>query len=65
VVEQASDSLKGKIDVYYVDAGKVPEIINKYKVRNMPAMILFKDGEPIDRMSGFHSEEEVHNFLTQ
>lgn len=65
VVERVADSLRGKIDVYYVDTGKVPEITDKYQVRELPAMILFKDGEPKDRLTGFHSEEEVRSFLTQ
>jgi len=65
VVERVSNSLKDKVDVYYVDADKTPEITDKYQVRDLPTMILFKDGKPKDKLIGFHPEEEVHSFLNQ
>lgn len=65
VVERVSDRIKGKVEVYYVDADKVPEIKDKYQVRDLPTMILFKDGQPQHTLVGYHSEQDVHNFLIQ
>lgn len=65
VVERVSDSLKDKVEVYYVDVDKVPEVKDKYQVRDLPTMILFKDGKPQGKLIGYHAEQEVHSFLTQ
>jgi len=65
IVEQVSDTLQGKVEVYYVNVDKVPEIKELYKVKDLPTMIIFKDGDPQDTMVGYHSEQEVHNFLIQ
>lgn len=64
-VENVSDRFKDKVEVYYVDVDKVPEVKDKYQVKELPTMILFKDGKPQDRLIGCHSEQEIHNFLSQ
>lgn len=65
VVDQVSDNVKDKVEVYYVDVNKVPEIKDMYQVNDLPTMILFKDGEPQDTLIGYYSEQEVHDFLIQ
>ncbi len=65
ILEQISDSLHEKVEIYRVNVDKVPEVQTMYEVKELPTMILFKDGEPKDKMIGYHSEHEVHKFLTQ
>lgn len=64
-VERISDSFKDKVEVYYVDVNKVPEVKDEYQVKELPTMILFKDGKPQDKLIGYHSEQEIYNFLCQ
>jgi thioredoxin 1 len=65
VVDMVSDDLEDKVEVYYVDVDKVPEVKDKYEVRDLPTMILFKDGKPQDKLVGYHHEQEVHDFFIQ
>jgi Thioredoxin domain-containing protein len=65
VVEQVSDTLQDKVEIYYVDVDKVPEVKDKYQVNDLPTMILFKDGKPQNTMVGYHPKQEVQNFLIQ
>jgi len=65
VLKQVSDGLNHQVEIYHVNVDKVPEIQTMYQVKDLPTMILFKDGEPQDKMIGYHSEQEIHRFLTQ
>lgn len=65
VLEQVCDTLDQKVEIYYVNVDKVPEIQAMYQVKDLPTMIFFKDGKPQDKLVGFHSEQEVHKFLSQ
>ena len=64
VLEQVSNSLH-QVEIYHVNVDKVPEVKAMFQIKDLPTMILFKDGEPQDTMIGYHSEQEIHKFLTQ
>ena len=42
----------GKLNVAKLDVDDNPNIAMKYGVRSIPALIFFKDGEPIDQVVG-------------
>jgi len=65
VLERVSNSLHNQVELYYVNVDKVPEVQTMYEVKDLPTMILFKNGEPQDKITGYHSEKEVYKFLTQ
>lgn len=44
--------LAGKVRVGKVDIDQVPALAVKFQVQTIPTIILFKDGQPIDRMVG-------------
>lgn len=64
-LENISDNLGDQVQLYYVNVDKVPEVRTMFQVEDLPTMIFFKDGEPQDKMIGYHSEQEIHKFLTQ
>jgi len=46
VLEQVSDSLHDRVEIYRVNVDMVPEVQTMYQVKDLPTMILFKNGEP-------------------
>ena len=42
----------GKLNVAKLDVDDNPNIAMKYGVRSIPALIFFKDGEPVDQVVG-------------
>ena len=42
----------GKLNVAKVDVDDNPNIAMKYGVRSIPALIFFKDGQPVDQVVG-------------
>ena len=43
---------EGKLNVAKVDVDNNPNIAMKYGIRSIPALIFFKDGEPVDQVVG-------------
>lgn len=62
IIEDIADS---DVDVYVcrADIDDLPEICEKYEVRSVPTLILFNEGKPMARMTGYHTEEEIFSFL--
>ena len=42
----------GKLTVAKLDVDSAPNIAMKYGVRSIPALIFFKDGQPVDQIVG-------------
>lgn len=52
ILKQAKDSLGEKATILKVDIDKNPEVAEKYHIKGVPTLILFKDGMIKWRQSG-------------
>jgi len=52
ILEDVSRQLGDKVKVIKVDVDKNPDAANKYQVRGVPTLILFKKGQSLWRQSG-------------
>ena len=55
--------LDGKFDLIKVNIEENNEVPKSYDVRSIPTLVLFKDGRPVDRMVGNHSQEDIKSFV--
>ena len=53
------DVLKDDVFVANVDTEKFPSLGARYKVKGLPSLLLFKDGEPVHRIDGLESANEI------
>jgi thioredoxin 1 len=51
-LEEIAAELKGKVTVAKVNIDDNPDSPNKYGVRGIPTMIMFKDGKPVAQKVG-------------
>ena len=51
-LEELSNEMEGQIKVVKVDVDNNQEFAAKYGVRNIPTVLLFKDGEVVDKQVG-------------
>ena len=56
------DSLQGQINFRKIDVDSDTELSVKYGVRNIPTLILLKDGEPVNRITGLQPKQQILNF---
>ena len=65
VIQDMAPKFRKKIVVAKLDVEKNPAITARYKVTSTPTLILFKDGEEMDRINGFVTEENLTVYLEQ
>ena len=64
VLEELSNELDGKAVIAKVNVDEEPTLAATFKIRSIPTMILFKDGEPVDIVVGLQPKPELWKRLT-
>lgn len=55
VVNSLSQRLSGAVTCVKIDTEQNPALASRYKVQALPTLVLFKDGQPIDKVEGYIS----------
>ena len=56
IVEELAEELKGQATVAKVNVDEEPELAGQFGVMSIPTLILFKDGQPVDKLVGLQSK---------
>ena len=51
------------LNIHKVDVEKLPALGAKLVIRNLPTIMVFQDGEAVDRFSGYATDEQLRNKL--
>lgn len=63
VVDKVAQAYQGRLKVVKVNTDESPSIAGKYEVSGIPALILFKSGEPVDRIVGYVPEKQLASMV--
>ena len=63
IVEELANDFAGKAKVGKVDVDKNTNVSAKYYIRSIPTIIIFKDGEVMERLVGLRSKSELEKTL--
>ncbi|MGN7456743.1 thioredoxin [Paenibacillus pasadenensis] len=61
IVEELSTELEGKATIAKINVDEQPELASQFGVMSIPTLILFKDGQPVDKMVGVQSKDALKN----
>jgi thioredoxin 1 len=61
IVEELSEELKGQAVIAKVNVDEQPELASQFGVMSIPTLILFKDGQPVDKLVGLQSKDALKN----
>ena len=64
VVEELADEWDGRVRVMKLDIDNNVGSTMKYQVMGVPTLILFKDGEPVERLTGFMPKKKILDKLS-
>ena len=56
------ESLAGEINYEKINVDTSPDLVTDHGIRNIPTMILMKDGEAVDRKTGLLPKQEILNW---
>ena len=63
ILEQVKKMLGDKVTIIKVDIDKNPEAANRYQVRSVPTLLLFKKGEVKWRQSGVVPADHLRGII--
>lgn len=63
VIEELAGEYQGKLKVGKVDVDKAPQIAVKLGIQNIPTVVLFQNGEAVERIVGARSKRDYKAVL--
>ena len=64
-IDGMMDGYEGKVKFCYVDIQQAPMTAQKFGVRSVPTLILFKDGAPVGSLIGAQPKDKIEELLSQ
>lgn len=65
ILEDLKAQMGEDLSIYKIDVDKNQMIAERYAIRSIPTLILFKNGEPVWRKSGVASSVELQRAVEQ
>lgn len=59
IVKQMAGDWGDRIKVVKIDADQNPDILVQYNVLGIPTLLFFKDGEVVDRVTGYQPKDKL------
>ncbi len=59
VLDQISVEQADRLRIVKVDVDENSEYAGRLGIMSIPTMVLFKDGEPVERIVGFHPKDQL------
>ena len=61
VLERLAPELAGRVELGSVDVGEHVVVADRYQVQTLPALLLFRNGDLVERLVGFTGAPLVRN----
>ena len=65
VLDEIASDFEGKVDVFKINADENLETAKKYSVSGLPSVLVFKNGEPVERMVGLMPKSTIVNNINK
>ena len=65
VVEKIASQLGDKMKFVKLNTDEAPSLAGQYQVSGIPCLIVFKGGQPVDRIVGFVNESTITSMLNK
>jgi thioredoxin-like negative regulator of GroEL len=59
ILETVNAQLKGRLQVVKIDTDKYPQLASDYQIQALPTLVLFKNGQPLERIEGVVPAEQL------
>ncbi|SRR5579883_3503947 len=59
ILEQVNAQMKHQVKIIKIDTDKYPQLASEHQVYALPTLVLFKQGQPVDRIEGVLRTEQL------
>ena len=63
VIEDLAGEFEGQTAICKVNVDEMPDIASQYKIMSIPTVLIFKNGEIVDKAVGVRTKEEYQNMI--
>lgn len=63
ILDELSDEMDGTAYFYKADVDENRELAYEFDIQSIPAVVVFSDGEEVDRNVGFLPKDELKKFI--
>ncbi|MEM8832442.1 MAG: thioredoxin [Cyanobacteria bacterium P01_G01_bin.19] len=64
ILEQVGANMRDRLQVVKIDTDKYPNLASKYQIEALPTLVLFKNGQPAEKIEGVHQAPQLINHLS-
>src|SRR5262245_1497441 len=65
IMDELADQFDGRVKIGKVNVYEQGELAHKYRVMSIPTVILFKNGEIVEKVIGARSKDEFSNLASK
>jgi thioredoxin 1 len=65
ILEDLSTEVGDSVKIAKVNVDENPESASRFGVMSIPTLIVFKDGQPVDKVVGLNSKEALKSMLSK
>lgn len=59
ILDKVNNQLRGRLQVVKIDTDKYPQLASQYEIHALPTLVLFKNGQPLERIEGVVPAEQL------
>ncbi len=64
ILEQVGANMRDRLQIVKIDTDKYPNLASKYQIEALPTLVLFKNGQPAEKIEGVHQAPQLINHLS-
>lgn len=64
IVTQLAGEWQGRVKVFKCDADQNPNILMKYGIMGIPTIMMFKQGQMVERTTGYQPKDKLANKMS-
>ena len=65
IVDEIATEFEGKIKVFKLNTDENPNVASQYGIRSIPTLMIFKNGEVVDRFVGVQPKKRLQEAIEQ
>lgn len=65
ILEELDQEIGSQVKIAKLNVDDNPDTASRFGVMSIPTLILFKDGEPVDKVVGLQSKDALKSFVSR
>jgi thioredoxin len=59
ILQQVNAQMRDRIQIVKINTDNYPQIATQYQIHALPTLVLFKNGQPVDRIEGVLQSDQL------